>query len=90
MSQGRNGEPWTGLWGPRGSYAERQRKATSFEEKAENGLPGGILPNLGLNSSMFVISGLVPGFLSWLKELSHLEGRPLPTWGGVTAGTVLA
>lgn len=74
--------PGLGSGGP-GAPMQRDRKVTSFE-KAESGLPGGILPNLGLDSGMFVISGLVPGFLSWLKELSHLEGRPLSTWGGVT------
>lgn len=77
MSQGRNGEAWTGLRVPGDLYAERRRKVTAFEEKAENGLPGGILPNLRLNSSKFVISGLG-------ARLSELAERTV-TLGGKTS-----
>lgn len=90
MSQGRNSEPWTGLWGPRDPYAEIQRKVTSFEEKAENGLPGGILPNLELNSHKFVISGLSAG-LSELAERTVTLGEKTSFHLGCSdRGTVMA
>lgn len=42
---------------------------------------------LGSLAVSLLLVGLLPGFLSWLKALSHLERKPLSTWVEMTEGT---